>query len=166
MALCCWAQTTSFVLPGALPRPQQHSDLGRPLSYSCTCQAPLDNTLWHYVTLLTRLCFVILGTGFSLPLFSLNESKQQIQRQKTRTGDGVLLADRVRALQPPEGPPQWGDSASRLLLGQAGPSWASGEAPSLFQDVKPHLLQRGLSLASCQGQTMEGYFLFRGMVVI
>jgi len=43
----------------------------------------------------------------------------------------VLLADRAGALQPPEGPPQWGDSPSRLPGGQAGPSWASREAPSL-----------------------------------
>lgn len=35
-----------------------------------------------------------------------------------------------------------------------------------FQDVRPHLFQWGLSLASCQGQPVEGYFLFRGIVVI
>lgn len=76
----------------------------------------------------------------------------------------MLLADRARALQPPEGPPQWGDSLFQLPWGQASPSWASREAPSVFKDVKPHLFQWGLGLASCQGQTMEGYFLFRGLL--
>lgn len=78
----------------------------------------------------------------------------------------MLLADRAGALQPLEGPPQWGDNLSQLPWGQVGPSWASREAPSVFKDVKPHLFQRGLNLASRQGQTMEGYFLFRGIVVI
>lgn len=131
LALCCWAQTTSFVLPGALPRPQQRSDLGRPLSYSRTCQAPLDNTPWHYVTLLTRLCFVILGTGFSLPLFSLTNQNSKSRGRKPGRGTECCSLIGLGPCSPRRGrlsgetaPPScsWARQAPRGLPGKLHPS--------------------------------------------
>lgn len=69
----------------------------------------------------------------------------------------MLLADRLELHSP------WRGGLAGAALGPAG---GYQGCSNLCKDNRPPLFLWGLSFASCQGQTLEDYFLFWGIVVI